>query len=388
MSAIVRKSLTDLTRRKARAFFTILTLALAVASVGILAVPQLMEQSMEREVAAHRLPDATVSMKPLQLSAAQLAALGRLPNVAAVEPRSLFATRVWVGERRERAIVVGVPDYAQQRADVVRIDSGAAPRGATLLTDQNNAKTKGFDAGAGADARVLAADGSVRSLQISGVGRNLTGGEDDPANDWITFYATSQTVAGLSGAPGYTSLALRLRDNSRPAAERTVAAIRERLRATTAFTAFDDMPVIQEPASYPGKEGIESIASILNVITLLALLSALVLVSNTMTTLIGDQTGEIAAMKAIGARRRDIRRLYLRTALLLGAIGAVAGTALGILLANALAGFLVSLLYVDGSFGVSVPILVVSLVVGLVGPALAALPAIRRASRLPLHEAL
>ena len=91
----------------------------------------------------------------------------------------------------------------------------------------------------------------------------------------------------------------------------------------------------------------ERLASVLNIITLLALLSALVLVSSTMTTLIGEQTSEIAAMKAIGARRRDIRRLYLRTALLLGAIGAVAGTALGVLLANVLAGFLASLLYVD-----------------------------------------
>jgi putative ABC transport system permease protein len=389
MSAIVRKSVTDLTRRKARTFFTVLTLALAVASVGIFAVPPVMQQAMDREVAASRSPDVTVSMKPLRLSAAHLAALGRLPNVAAVEPRSLFATRVWVGERRERAIVVGVADYARQRADVVRIDSGAAPGAASVLTDQNNAKTKGFDAGAGADARVLAADGSVRSLQISGVGRNLTGGEDDPANDWITFYATPETVAALSGAPGYTSLALRLRDNSRPAAESTVEAVRDQLRATSAFTAFDDMPLIQEPGSYPGKDGIESIASILNVVTLLALLSALVLVSNTMTTLIGDQTGEIAAMKAIGARRRDIRRMYLRSALLLGALAAVAGAALGLLLANALVGLFASQFFgVDAGFGVSLPIVVASIVLGLVGPPLAALPAIRRAVRLPLSEAL
>ncbi len=130
-------------------------------------------------------------------------------------------------------------------------------------------------------------------------------------------------MAALSGAPGYTSLALRLRDTRRAAAERTVAAVRDELRATTAFTAFDDLPAIREPGGYPGKENFERLASVLNVITLLALLSALVLVSNTMTTLIGEQTGEIAAMKAIGARRRDIRRLYLRTALLLGAIGAL-----------------------------------------------------------------
>ena len=55
-SAILRKSVTDLTRRKARAFFTVLTLALAlaVASVGLFAVPGLMQQSMDREIAWDR----------------------------------------------------------------------------------------------------------------------------------------------------------------------------------------------------------------------------------------------------------------------------------------------------------------------------------------------
>ena len=389
MSATVRKSVTDLTRRKARTFFTVLTLALAVASVGILAVPQLMQKSMEREVTAHRLPDVTVSMKPLRLTPGQLAALGRLPNVTAVEPRSLFATRVWVGERRERAIVIGVPDYARQRADVVTIDSGAAPGPGALLTDRNNGSRKGFDADVGAMARVIAADGADRSLRIDGVGRKLTGGQDDPSNDWITLYATPQTVAALSGVPGYTSLAFRLRDDSRPAAERTVATVRDQLRATTAFTAFDDMPVVNEPGSYPGKADFEGIAGVLGVITLLALLSALVLVSNTMTTLIGEQTGEIAAMKAVGARRRDIRRIYLRTALLLGTAGAIFGAALGVVLANALVGFFAStLFYIDAGFGISGPALVASIVAGLVGPPLAALPAIRRAARLPLNEAL
>ena len=125
----------------------------------------------------------------------------------------------------------------------------------------------------------------------------------------------------------------------------------------------------------------------LTIITLLALLSAIVLVSSTMTTLIGEQTGEIAAMKAIGARRRDLRRLYLRTAVALGALGAVIGTALGILLANVLAGFFASLLYVDAAFGVSVRSSWPASSLGLAGPALAALPAIRRATRLPLSEA-
>jgi len=42
----------------------------------------------------------------------------------------------------------------------------------------------------------------------------------------------------------------------------------------------------------------------LYVITLLALLSALVLISNTMTALVAEQTSEIGIMKAVGGRRR------------------------------------------------------------------------------------
>jgi hypothetical protein len=127
---------------------------------------------------------------------------------------------------------------------------------------------------AGGVARLIAADGGERRLPISGVGRHLTGGEDDPANDFITFYATPQAVAGLSGTPGYTSLGFRLRDNSREEAERTVSAVRDELRATTTFTAYDNLPVYQLPGTYPGQASFESLASLLNVITLLARLSA------------------------------------------------------------------------------------------------------------------
>ncbi len=387
MSAALRKSVTDLTRRRARTFFTVITLALAVASVGILAVSSVMEQSMDREVAATKLSDVTVSMKPLRLDASQVARLERLPNVAAVEPRSVFSTRVFVGARRDTALVVGVRDFDRQDADVVAVEAGAA-RAGSVLADRNNASHTRFDAVTGDTARLIGGDGSVLTVPVAGVGRNLTGA-DQVVGGAIVFYTDVGTVARLSGTAGFTSLGLRLDDASRPAAERTVAALRDELRATTTFTAFDDLPVIQEEGSYPGKDEFAKLASVLNIVTVLALLSALVLLSNTMTTLIGEQTGEIAAMKAIGARRRDIRRMYLRTALLFGALGALVGAALGVVMTNVLVRFLASLGFgIDATFGVSVPVLAASIVVGLLGPPLAALPAIRRATRLPLREAL
>jgi putative ABC transport system permease protein len=121
----------------------------------------------------------------------------------------------------------------------------------------------------------------------------------------------------------------------------------------------------------------------------LALLTAVVLISNTMTTLIAEQTGEIGVMRAIGARRRQVALVYLRTAVLLGALGAVVGIALGLLLSNLLArSFGMQFWAVHVGFGADPTVLAASLVVGLLAPPLAALPAIRRAVRVDLREAL
>jgi putative ABC transport system permease protein len=388
-SAMARKSVTDLTRRKARASFTVLTLAIAVASIGIFAVPSLLQQAMDREIASTRLADLTVTMNPLVMSDAQLRAVARVPNVTAVQPKSVFSSRVYSGARRQKAVIIAVPDYARQNTDTITVKSGSAPSTGTVLTDTQNATKDKFSGGAGAPVRVIAADGKVQTLRVSGQGRYLGGGQIVAEGGFAVFYTTPKTLTALTGSAGYTMLALRLHDTSRPAAERTAAAVEDRLRSVKGFTGFADYPEIRTAGDYPGKELFGQVTSIMTMITVLALLSALVLLSNTMTTLIGEQTQEIAAMKAIGATRRQIKRIYRRTALLLGALGAVLGAGLGIVLANLVVSFFGSRFYgISAGFHVDGTMLAISLAVGLIGPALAAMPAVRRASRLSVAEAL
>jgi putative ABC transport system permease protein len=62
LSAVARKSLSDLTRRRARSVFTVVALAIAVASVGLFALPTLMNRAMNREVAANKLADVTITV--------------------------------------------------------------------------------------------------------------------------------------------------------------------------------------------------------------------------------------------------------------------------------------------------------------------------------------
>jgi putative ABC transport system permease protein len=390
-SAVVAKSLTDLTRRRARTAFAVASLSLAVASLGVFAVEPMMDGLMQEEVAKTRLADLTVETKPLPLDRADLAALERIPNVSAIEPRSVFATRVYAGERREDALLIGIDDFERQQVNVVHVVSGAAPRGgATVLTEQANAKTGRFEAGPGDAARVVAADGSTQRLRITGEGRNIDDAQDVTFEETVVLYTTPETVARIGGRQGVSELAFRLHDPSPAAAERTLGAVQDRLASTVpGFTGFAELPGVREPGDWPGKEEFSDFSSLFYIVTVLALLSGLVLIGTTMSTTIAEQTGEIATMRAIGGTRRQLVAIYVRTALLLGVLGALVGVPLGILLANGMLAFFASAFYaIDPSFGVDPAWAAASAALGVIGPVVAALPAIRRGLRLPVREAL
>ena len=388
VSALSRKSITDLSRRRSRTVFSVVTLALAVASIGLFALPTLMNRAMYGAVTADRLPDLTVYMRPLRLDSAQLGALGHLPNVLTVEPRSFFGGRVYVGYRRASMEVRGVLDFGHQRVNVVHVASGSAPGPGEVLTDVQNANQGLLAAGKGQVVRIIGADGIARRLRVSGEGRNLDGGQDAAANGVIVFYATVQTVASLSHVNGFDTLAFRLTD-TRPAAVRaTVTAVRDTLAAVPGFSGFNDLPVVRPAGDWPGKSSFDTFTKFFYVITLLALLAALVLISNTISALVGEQTSEIGMMRALGGRRRQIAAVYLKTALLLGACGTVFGVVFGLAIANLLVRAFGNTFAVNTGFGVAAWVLLVSLLVGLLAPPLAALPSIRRAVRLPLRDAL
>jgi putative ABC transport system permease protein len=388
VSAVSRKSITDLSRRRSRTFFSVVTLALAVASIGLFALPTLMNRSMHAAVTSDRLPDLTVYMRPVALDRAQLAAIAALPNVRAVEPRSFFGGRMYVGYRRASVEVRGVPNFGGQRVNVVHVASGSAPLTGEVLTDVQNANQGLLSVRAGETVRIIGADGIVRRLRVSGQGRNLDGGQSVSSDDAVSFYANADTVASLSGVRGFDTLAFRLADTRPAAISATVAAVRRTLATVPGFTGFNDLPAVRATGEWPGKSAFDQFSKFFDVITVLALLSALVLISNTITALVGEQTSEIAIMEALGARRRQIAAIYLKTAFLLGALGTIIGLTLGLALANALTGAFGSTFAINTGFGVDAAVLIVSAFIGLLAPPLAALPAIRRAVRLPLNEAL
>jgi putative ABC transport system permease protein len=389
LAAVTRKSITDLSRRKSRTFFAVATLALAIAGIGLFALPTLMNRSMNATVTADRLPDLTVQIRPLVLDPAELAALAAVPNVTAVEPRSFYNGPVYVGGHRAFAQVRGIAHFSRQGTNVVHVVSGAAPTTDEVLTDLQNAKQGLLDVHAGQPVQIIGANGSVRRLRISGEGRNLDGAQSVTSDNVIVLYANAPTVASLSGVNGYDELDFRLANTDAAAVTQTATVIRHVLAAVPGFNGFTELPQTRAAGDWPGKSRFLQFTKFFYVITFLALLSALVLISNTITTLVTEQTPEIGIMKAVGGRRRQVAAVYLKAALLLGALGTGVGVVLGIVFSNALARYFGSSFYaVTTGLGVDWRIVLLSAVVGLAVPPLVALPAIRRAVKVALRDAL
>lgn len=389
LSAEARKSVTDLSRRRARTVFSVLTLAIAVASVWFLAIPTLIDRAMQDEVRAGRLADISITMRPVDLSDEQLAELAELPNVAAVEPRASVDVRILIGDRRAAARVVGVRDFRAQVVDVVRVETGNLPVDGQLIADVQNANVGVYDGDVGDELTVLGPGGEGNVYTVSGRGRTLPGGELVQDESIVVLYAPVATVVALSGERGYGELALRLEDTGSEAAQRALEDVRNHLATVPGFAGFSNLPAVRAPGDWPGKADTEQFAKLLSVITVLALISAVVLVSNTLSTLVAEQTREIAVMRALGARSRRIARVYLRTTMLLGVLGAALGSLLGVALASLLSRYFgTSFWAVEVGPGVDLPVLAGGLAAGLLAPPLAALPAIRRALRVDLREAL
>ncbi len=388
MSTLNRKAWGDLTRHRASTLLAVFTLSLATASLGFLAVPALLNAAMNRQVQASHLYDVGVSTSTLDLTPAKLSALGHLPGIAAFSPAVGYATKATSAEGAQNVEIAGT-DLASAPVNTVPLLTGRLPGPGQVLADAANGRAAGFAVPDGATIHVRAASGALVSLRVSGTGMNLAATPGANGSGTPVFYASAATVESLAGVRGYNYLGFRLTDDSAAAQSRAVAEVRAYLTAQTGTDPVTALPAVRPAGQWPGKSGFGHIMALLYIITILAFGSALFLISATMNTVIAEQASEIAILKTLGGRRRQIGGIILRTAALLGVAGAAAGTIVGIGIAYLLARYFAEkLIDVSFGFGISVPIVVASIVLGPALAVAASLPALRRALRRPVAQAL
>ncbi|MBW3643094.1 MAG: ABC transporter permease [Actinobacteria bacterium] len=127
-------------------------------------------------------------------------------------------------------------------------------------------------------------------------------------------------------------------------------------------------------------------------IGVIALVIAALGIANALLAAVRERRREIGVLKAIGARDRDVRRIFLLEAFALGLGGGLAGTALGWAIARGVGAVVNDYLSAQGLAGVTVALPLAVMGGGILGSAVLALiagtaPALR-AARLPAHDAM
>jgi putative ABC transport system permease protein len=396
-TTLMRKSYRELTRHRIRSMLTIITIAATVTGLWLFAIPLGLDHAMARRAETDRLHDIRMSPNNLFLvsdsnspppadqilSVTELDGLRALPNIIAIEARPLMWTQMSRDSRTEDIWLVGVEDFSDQQVNIVSVEEGAEPS-----PSQERREALLESGSPGEQITIRAGDGNFYPFAVSGVGGTIRWSAV-AADIGPVVYVPAETVRRFTSSVGFNSLELLLADNSPEAAKATLADVRSYLGRVAAEMTFSEVPEVRAPGEWHGKEQVFRMLPLLYVIGFMALASALILVSTTMNTIVSQQTAEIGVMKAVGGNRRAIFACYLRSMLLLGAFGSAIGTAAGAFMSNALGRFVQENLGgIRATWSTNPWFLAAGLVVGLGGTVLASLPALRRAMRVTVRQAL
>ena len=215
MNTLNRKAWGDLTRHRARTLLTAFSLSLAIASLGFLSVPSLLNAAMNRQVAESHLNDVGISTNVINLTPAQLSAVGHLPGVAAVSPVLGYTAKA-TSAAGTRVVAIAGGDLASAPVNTVPLMSGRLPGPGEVLADAGNGRAADYPVPVGGTIDVLSASGAMVRLRVSGTGLNLAATPGANGSATPVFYATHATVESLRGVRGYNYLGLRLTDDTGP----------------------------------------------------------------------------------------------------------------------------------------------------------------------------
>jgi putative ABC transport system permease protein len=384
VSAFVKKSWGDLSRKKGRAVLTILTIILGVAGMGMFAMSPMMNKAIVDQMEASNLMNLELTTKDIPLNGTVQQGLSDIDNVKEFEPSVLVYSKIYIGERRADALILGLPSFEHQQINKITIKSGKAPTYMEVLTTESNKVSGNYKGAIGSTIKVIDSNGTVLNLTVSGVAGGLTNGPTGAA----IFFTDLQTARALGNLSGFNVLDFTLDNTDDASMKKTVDDVNQYLKANTDFDAFTSLPMTRKAGHWGGEEAVGQMLTLFYGVTFLILLCSVFLIASTMNTIIAEQKKEIAQLKAIGGTRAQVFRSYLTTSLILGIIGSTIGSVVGNLIAM---GFVS---YMGSVFGITlypvphIPTLVVSIIVGVCVTVGASLPALFRGSSITIKEGM
>lgn len=255
--------------------------------------------------------------------------LERIPYVEAAAPRLSASAGVnasKLGERYEetRVPVIGVDPFRDVRASTMHetVSDGQFVFSRNSLVVGGSVARDLGGTQVGDNLRVKIVDrwgqDSVQRFVVSGIAE--TGGRQGLDYSILMHI---ETLRDMMSRPGDTGrIMVKMADPSRS------AEVRDYFVASFPSDDFEAQTI--EEAAEQQLAGFRSGIAMINMIGYFGMMSSAFAIVTIQMMLVNGKTREIGIMRAIGARRRDVLVVFIMQGMIIGAIGAGAGTAVGL----------------------------------------------------------
>ena len=386
MNARWRKVLVDLWGNKTRSLLVILSIAVGVLAVGVVASSYAI---VKRDMAAdyEAVNPHTARIFCDEFGDDLVAELATVPGVAALEGRSYITVRI------------AGPDGVQHEVDIdriapldqIRVDQLVFEAGSPALGDGEiyleRQGAAGLDLEIGDTVDLLLDGDRVQTLRLVGTAHDVNANPFAFTGE-TSGYVNGATMAALGGPAGYTFVTLVNSSSHTDVAEvRAVAdRVADRIRQSGREVANIN---VNNPGQHPAQAIIDTVLLLMGLLAVLAMFLSAFLVVNTISALMSQQIRQIGMMKAIGATTGQMMAMYLGLVLAFGLLALLLAVPLAGLVAYGLTHWLVGMLNATpGPFSIPPASLALQLVIGLAVPLLGALVPVLSGAQLTVRQAI
>ncbi len=380
-SALTRKAIADVTRRKGRTILVILGILIGV--LGLTAVnfaDDMMGNAFAFRYSNNTVPDMAYNTQRQAINASLLPGVQHIANVARIRLRTEYDTNWHIssGTGYAHLSIMGNPDNGSNSLGTFQLTSGHLPGPGEIVMESSDSTIEPFSLG---DTITIGSPGGATILRIVGLAR--TAGYIYQQNGLA--YMRPDVLQQIAHLSGPNDLLVKLKAINQQALQQADTTIVQYLHAH----GLQRIGVSGQISTNSNQVIVSSVFNVIRIVSLIALLLACFLLINTVSTLVTEQISIIGTMKALGGQRGTIMRGYLLSVSIYGCLGTVAGIVLGIVGGTILAqNFAASLALNLGPFTISPSVIVISLLVGLILPLLAALIPLVGGTGITVHQAM
>jgi putative ABC transport system permease protein len=385
MSVIWYKVWFDLWHNKVRTALAVLSIAVGVFAIG--AIFGMVDQLLSGMDSAHR------AVTPSHI---QMYLIDRIDHDTAIRLKTIKGVedievtnevtvryKLHPEDKWKRGQMVMRDDYDEQKYDILQLKQGEWPDRNEIGIERLSSQYYGINIG---DKVIFELDGTDRALPIASLIRHPFVPPPQFGGDAV-FFTDAQGMERFGIPNGeFGNLKVRVTPYSLELAQQVASEIKNRLAKEKIGVA---VTFYQDPEEHWGRFFVEGLNLVLQVLAVISVFSSVVLVLNTLTALITQQTDQIGIIKAIGGKTGDIMKVYLAGVLVYGLLALLIALPLGALLAFGITQWFLNLFNIDYDvFQISTRALIYQLLAAIAAPLIVALWPILGGATITVREAI